>query len=168
VLFRSPDLNLRSAELKKLMFDGRIRGIRDGEEIRFRKDEVAGLEVDDQEEDVAEELLFVEEEGVDEGMATAQISEEDTLLEPEPEALDEDIELAELEEDDDLELVSAEDEVEVSARAPVVIDEGVESTLDRSLVVITSVLMIYGILMLLALGRGEGNGLTNLVADFFK
>lgn len=92
-------LKLREEELRRLVSEGEIRAYRSGETMKLRREDVEKLqkeltvpggsgEVVDL-EDGAEELIFSEEEPAeviaeDPGMATAQISEEDTLLVDEP------------------------------------------------------------------------------------
>ncbi len=164
------ELNLRSAELKKLMSEGQIRGIRDGESIKFRKEEVEKL-AKTKGEEVSEELLFVDEEGLDEGMATAEISEEDTLLEAEPEVLEEDIELPSEPKKTRPEK-PARRAAARPARARVRREETApaneESTWDRVLVIATAVIMFYGILAVMAAMKAQTNDLTSFLADMFR
>ncbi|MCB9891235.1 MAG: hypothetical protein H6833_06290 [Planctomycetes bacterium] len=83
-------LGLEAEELKRLVSEGEIRAFRDGDRMRLRAEDVEGLRrgieegafLEDDAEDVTEELVFEEDASFDDiGMATAQISEDETLLE---------------------------------------------------------------------------------------
>jgi len=168
------ELNMRSAELKKLMSEGEIRGIRDGESVKFRREEVEKLASKARTgggEEV-EELLFVDEEGVDEGMATAEISEEDTLLEAEPEVLEEDIQLPAQEEEKAEKPGRRARAAAPRARTRVRRDETAkadeESTWERVLLVGTAVIMLYGIFALMAAAKAQVNDLTSFLANMVK
>ncbi len=165
------ELNLRSAELKKLMSEGQIRGIRDGESIKFRKEEVEKL-AKTKGEEVSEELLFVDEEGLDEGMATAEISEEDTLLEAEPEVLEEDIQLPSAPKEKKPERAARRGAGARPARTRVRKEETApaneESTWERILIVATAVIMFYGILAVMAAMQARPDDLTSFLANLFK
>jgi len=165
------ELNLRSAELKRLMSEGQIRGIRDGAGVKFRREDVDGLRRR-QGAESPEELLFVDED-VEEGMATAQISEEDTLLEEEPEAVAEEIDLAASKgrSSGTRRTPRARSSASVSSlrnRAVAPADGAVESTLDRVLLIFTAVVMVYGVIALLAAAIAQKDGLTSFLADRFK
>ncbi|MCB9878675.1 MAG: hypothetical protein H6835_13840 [Planctomycetes bacterium] len=71
------ELQLRSEELKKLVSEGEIRAFRDGDSMKFRREDIESLNA--QAEGDAE-LSFVDALEDDTGMVTEQISEEDTLL----------------------------------------------------------------------------------------
>jgi excisionase family DNA binding protein len=71
------ELKMRSEELKKLVSEGEIRAYRDGDSMKFRKEDVASLGVKSE----GQESLQMEDALEDDtGMVTEQISEEDTLL----------------------------------------------------------------------------------------
>ena len=163
------ELNLRSAELKKLMSEGQIRGIRDGESIKFRKEEVEKL-AKTKGEELSEELLFVDEEGLDEGMATAEISEEDTLLEAEPEVLEEDIELPPEPKETRPERPArrAARPARARTRREETAPSNEESTWDRVLIIATAVIMFYGILAVMAAMKAQTNDLTSFLANMFS
>ena len=163
------ELNLRSAELKKLMSEGQIRGIRDGESIKFRKEELEKL-AKTKGEEVTEELLFVDEEGLEEGMATAEISEEDTLLEAEPEVLEEDIQLPTVEEKRErpARRAKAASRPRTRTRREETAPPDQESTWERVLVVATAVIMFYGILAVMAAMQARTDDLTGFLANMFK
>jgi hypothetical protein len=71
------ELKLRSEELKKLVSEGEIRAFRDGDSMKFRREDVAALASKSKGE---EELAFADSLEDDTGMVTEQLSAEDTLL----------------------------------------------------------------------------------------
>jgi hypothetical protein len=70
------ELQMRSEELKKLVSEGEIRAFRDGESMKFKREDIEGLSSGEGEE----ELVFADVLEDDTGMATEELSEEDTLL----------------------------------------------------------------------------------------
>ncbi len=70
------ELQLRSEELKKLVSEGEIRAFRDGESMKFKREDIESLSA----QDVEEELVFADALEDDTGMATEELSDEDTLL----------------------------------------------------------------------------------------
>jgi excisionase family DNA binding protein len=71
------ELKLRSEELKKLVSEGEIRAYRDGDSMKFRRDDIQALGVKTEGET---KLSFADSLEDDTGMVTEQISDEDTLL----------------------------------------------------------------------------------------
>jgi excisionase family DNA binding protein len=71
------ELKMRSEELKKLVSEGEIRAYRDGESMKFRREDIASLH-SKAEGDTKLSMGDALED--DTGMVTEQISEEDTLL----------------------------------------------------------------------------------------
>lgn len=71
------ELQLRSEELKKLVSEGEIRAYRDGESMKFRREDIESLSAQAEGDT---KLSFVDSLEDDTGMVTEQISEEDTLL----------------------------------------------------------------------------------------
>jgi len=71
------ELKLRSEELKKLVSEGEIRAYRDGDSMKFRKEDIATLGSKSDADARLSEGDALED---DTGMVTEQISEEDTLL----------------------------------------------------------------------------------------
>ena len=70
------DLKLQSEELKRLVSEGEIRAFRDGQSMKFRKEDVEALASPEAGGDL--ELADALED--DTGMVTEELSEEDTLL----------------------------------------------------------------------------------------
>lgn len=71
------ELKMRSEELKKLVSEGEIRAYRDGDSMKFRREDVASLH---SKAEGATKLSMGDALEDDTGMVTEQISEEDTLL----------------------------------------------------------------------------------------
>ena len=71
------ELKMRSEELKKLVSEGEIRAYRDGDSMKFRREDIASLH-SKAEGDTKLSMGDALED--DTGMVTEQISEEDTLL----------------------------------------------------------------------------------------
>jgi excisionase family DNA binding protein len=83
------DLQMQSEQLKRLVSEGEIRAFRDGDSMKFKREDLDALRGDG--DDEAEELVFEESLEDDTGMVTEELSDEDTLLaeddlddEPEP------------------------------------------------------------------------------------
>ena len=70
------ELQMRSEELKKLVSEGEIRAFRDGESMKFKREDIESLSEGGGEG----ELVFADVLEDDTGMATEELSEEDTLL----------------------------------------------------------------------------------------
>ena len=71
------ELKMRSEELKKLVSEGEIRAYRDGDSMKFRREDIASLGA---KADGDSNLAMGDVLEDDTGMVTEQISEEDTLL----------------------------------------------------------------------------------------
>lgn len=71
------ELKMRSEELKKLVSEGEIRAYRDGDSMKFRREDVATLH---NKAEGTTKLSMGDALEDDTGMVTEQISEEDTLL----------------------------------------------------------------------------------------
>jgi excisionase family DNA binding protein len=71
------ELKLRSEELKKLVSEGEIRAYRDGDSMKFRREDIQSLGAKSEGDT---KLSFADSLEDDTGMVTEQISDEDTLL----------------------------------------------------------------------------------------
>lgn len=71
------ELKMRSEELKKLVSEGEIRAFRDGDSMKFRREDLTALGAKAKGE---KELNFADALEDDTGMVTEQLSAEDTLL----------------------------------------------------------------------------------------
>lgn len=165
-------LELEEEDLKRLISAGEIRAFREGSNMRLRTEDVSkvasqlgiGSEVG---EGDAGELLEVEDlplDAGDEGMMTTQLSEEDTLL------------------DDPVEELMVEDEAPVgaaarSSRAPAArggraaaapAEVGGESGGMRAGLIVTSLIMIFGIAFAIGSMQGRTTGITESVVGMFQ
>ena len=68
------DLKMQSEELKKLVSEGEIRAFRDGQSMKFKREDVETLAVKD------DALVFEDPLEDDTGMVTEELSDEETLL----------------------------------------------------------------------------------------
>lgn len=71
------ELKMRSEELKKLVSEGEIRAFRDGDSMKFRREDISALS---SKAEGDSNLSFADSLEDDTGMVTEQISEEDTLI----------------------------------------------------------------------------------------
>lgn len=166
-------LSLDEEDLKRLISAGEIRAFREGSRMRLRAEDVQRVARDlgigeEVGEDDAGEVLEVEEvlfseSSDDEGMVTTQLSEEDTLL------------------DDELEEVEMEEETAAAPRAgragvrparaggraaraqEAEAPDGGATTL----VIISFVLMLYGMAFVFAMSAAQSSGLTDFLVNAF-
>jgi hypothetical protein len=162
-------LELEEEDLKRLISAGEIRAFREGSNMRLRVEDVSkvadqlgmGGSVDEAD---AGEVLEVEDlvldEAEDDGMATTQLSEEDTLL---------DDAVEELEVAEEAPAASSRRGSGVSARsgraaaaAAPTTDEGNGM---RAAIVLTSLLMLFGIAFAIGMISGQKSGVTAGVVD---
>ena len=68
------ELHLEEEELKRLVSEGEIRAFRDGDSMKFRREDLAALRKG------GDEIVFEDTLEDDAGMVTEELSEEDTLL----------------------------------------------------------------------------------------
>ena len=154
-------LKMNEAELKRLVSQAEIQAVRDqGGSIQLRREDIDKL-LRQQTDELAEELVFADDDEI--GMAT-EVLDEDSLLE----------------EDDTLDLgAEAEDvrDVEVPrpvrsrSRASAIRQEeesGEESTFDKAMLIASSVMLLFTLFVVFAITRGQTNGMTAWLADFFK
>ena len=69
------ELKMQSEELKKLVSEGEIRAFRDGQSMKFKREDVEGLA-----RDRGGELTFAQSLEDDTGMVTEELTDEETLL----------------------------------------------------------------------------------------
>lgn len=171
------ELSLPEEDLKRLISAGEIRAFREGSKMKLRAEDVERVRTDlggaeelvgdDLEPLEADEILFSDED-VDAGMATTQLSEEDTILD--------DLEVVELDAADDefdsetiIEDAPAPTSAGRSRRARAAEEEPVESGGQRALLILTSVLMLYGVALAMAVAATQSNSmvdpLVNMLAN---
>jgi excisionase family DNA binding protein len=71
------DLKLQSEDLRKLVSEGGIRAFRDGQSMKFKREDLEALKANQVSDD---DLVFTDALEDDTGMVTEELSEEDTLL----------------------------------------------------------------------------------------
>lgn len=163
------ELRLKEEELKRLVSEGEIRAFREGDTMRLRRtdvetlrSELTGGEVVDL-GDLREDLVFEDDVELAEdaglatqeiGMATEEIGGVDTVLE-EP----------------DEEVVVVETRTE--RRAPVVAREVVEVESYeggglRFLLVVTSIVLVLGLPLALAVSTGKMNAVASALSGLFR
>ncbi len=122
------DLKLQSEELKRLVSEGEIRAFRDGQSMKFRKEDVEAL--------VSPSGGDLELDGLedDTGMVTEELSEEDTLL------VEDDLEDVE-------ELTAARVPQARSRREQLVTKREGEHPLVMAAIVLTGVALLWGALL---------------------
>ena len=160
-------LELEEEDLKRLISAGEIRAFREGSNMRLRVEDVSkvadqlGIGGSVAEED-AGELLEVEDLILDElddaGMATTQLSEEDTLL-------DDAVEELEVAEEGPMAAPRRTSGRAAAATAPAANDEGNGM---RAALIITCVLMIFGIPFAIDMVNGTASGVTAGVVDMLS
>lgn len=164
------ELRLKEEELKRLVSEGEIRAFRKGDTMKLRKSDVESLraelsggEVVDL-GDSTEELVFEDDAGLDDetGMATQEIADVDTIIEEEIE------DVGELELEDDEEVVTATPVRRTSAlAAATTVDDETESMGMRFAMILTTVVLILGMPVCVAISSGRADDLAKSVAGIF-
>ena len=172
-------LNLKEEELKRLVSEGEIRAFREGDTMKLRRNDVETLKSELMGGDIVdlgssgEELVFEDDLELDDaGMATEEISEMDTLVDP---AMIEDVGV----EDMDIEEVGLADtaevdvELEPAGAAPVVRrggaqqeDQG-EGPLFRAVLILTTVALVLAIPLVVSITKGNTGAIAESVAGMF-
>ena len=165
-------LELEEEDLKRLISAGEIRAFREGSNMRLRVEDVS--KVADQlgiggsvAESDAGEVLEVEDlvldEADDEGMATTQLSEEDTLLDEEVEELEVAAEAAPARRSGGgAKGVAGARRGAAAAAVATTTDEGSGM---RAAMIFTSLLMLFGIAFAIDMVNGSKSGVTASVVD---
>jgi len=173
------ELRLKEEELKRLVSEGEIRAFREGDTMKLRRadvenlrSELSGGEVVDL-GDVTEELVFEDDAELETetGMATEEISDVDTIIEDDVEDVGE-IEIepavqaaAESEAEAEEEPAAAE---AARRRAAPEVEGPSESILERSLLVLTSLILILALPLCLSAGSGVPSGVAQTIASMFS
>jgi excisionase family DNA binding protein len=190
------ELRLKEEELKRLVSEGEIRAFREGDQMKFRRTDVENLDVtgarseeetgvidlskgkDESSETLTDDLIFDEgdelELDTDEaGMATAEITSQDTFVEEEPigmstEPLDfsaEEVEeeMGEVEEAPVRRMGGARP----AARARYAQAEPTESILWPVVLGFAAVLLVLAGFVVVSLIQGHANSLSEGLGNFF-
>ena len=156
-------LELEEEDLKRLISAGEIRAFREGSNMRLRVEDVSKvadqLGIGGSIGEDAGEVLEVEDLVLDElddaGMATTQLSEEDTLL-------DDAVEELEVASDAPAKAATRRPSGRAAAAAPETADEGGGM---RAALIVTCVLMIFAIPFAIGMVAGEPSGITSAVVE---
>jgi len=148
------DLKLQSEQLKKLVSEGEIRAFRDGQSMKFRREDVESLSARAHEED-EEELVFADTLEDDTGMVTEELSDEDTLL------AEEDL----LEDEDDEPVARAASAGRARSRTAQVEEAPQEPGWVTAVAILSCVVMLYGFMVAYSVAmESPPSGLTGLFA----
>lgn len=161
------ELRLKEEELKRLVSEGEIRAFRQGDTMKLRRADVESLRAElsggDVVDlgDVVEDLVFEDDTAFDdEGMATQEISDVDTII-------DEDIEdVGEIDlEEEVLEVEEEEIEEAAPVRAAVVEDdEPAEPVWVLAAAAVTMVVLLGAIPVMYSAFKGKASGLATSLA----
>lgn len=173
------ELRLKEEELKRLVSEGEIRAFRQGETMKLRRadvenlrSELSGGEVVDL-GDVKEELVFEDDELSDAGMATQEIGLATEEISDVETIVDEGVEdVGEVETIEAVtEIEETDDEAAPVARRTVRVVEDVPEEYEgagmRSLVLITTLVMLMAIPVCLAVSSGVFSSVATSVASMF-
>lgn len=171
------ELNMKEADLKRLVSEGEIRAFRDQDNMKFKKADVEKLRrsgpSDASAETLADDLIFDEDEDLDlsddePGMATEKISSADTL---------ETLGGSDFDDDDEEEILESESGVRrATGRATRVREaqaagQDGTSPLFMAVLIFTAIFLFYGIFVMIDTSRstetGMTEGFTNFVTGMF-
>jgi len=161
-------LRLQEEELKRLVSEGEIRAFREGDTMKLRAQDVETLREEltgDVDTGASEEIVFEDDvDIVDEaGMATEEITDVETILQEEEVEEVEEVEEIELEEE---ELLT---ETAISKRSRRVAsgtsdEPEQEGGLVKGALVLTSIIMILGIPVVMAVAKDQISSLARTIA----
>ena len=160
-------LRLQEEELKRLVSEGEIRAFREGDTMKLRAQDVETLRSEltgDVDAGASEEIVFEDDvDVVDEaGMATEEIADVDTILQED----DDDVEEIELEEEDDAPLTDTAVRKRTSRAAAETSDEEeTEPGWVKGFLVVTSLVMILGIPVVMAVAKDQISSLARAIAE---
>jgi len=166
-------LNLKEEELKRLVSEGEIRAFREGDTMKLRRADVESLKKELMGGEVVdlggqgEDLVFEDDLQLEEtGMATEEISNMDTLLEEGVEDVGE-VALEEEEEEEAGELEEEEEEEAPRRAAVAAVPEASEGMLFRSVLILTSLVLLLTVPVVLALSTDNTGPVAKTFADLF-
>lgn len=160
------ELRLKEEELKRLVSEGEIRAFRKGDTMKLRRSDVESLraelsggEIVDLGEST-EELVFEDDAGFDDGMATQEIADVDTIIEDDIE------DVGELQLEEDESVVAATPIRRQSALSPVVEEES-ESLGMRVLMIASALVLTLSMPVAVAISTGNADDLAKSIAEIF-
>ena len=164
-------LRLQEEELKRLVSEGEIRAFREGDTMKLRAQDVETLREEltgdvDAGAGASEEIVFEDDvDIVDEaGMATEEITDVETILQEDDEV--EEIDLEE-EEEEVVETATAVRRPSGRAASAGAEEEVHESGVVKGLLVLTSLIMIFGVPVVMAVSNDQISSLARAVASVF-
>jgi len=160
------ELRLKEEELKRLVSEGEIRAFRKGDTMKLRRSDVESLraelsggEIVDLGEST-EELVFEDDAGFDDGMATQEIADVDTIIEDDIE------DVGELELEEEAPVAAAAPIRRQSALAPA--EEEVSESIGMRALLIASVLVLTLCMpVAVAVSSGTADELAKSIAEIF-
>ncbi|MBN2490097.1 MAG: helix-turn-helix domain-containing protein [Planctomycetes bacterium] len=175
------ELSMEEEELKRLVSAGEIRAFRSKGQMKFRKQDIDELRRSERrsagepEETLTDELVFDEADQIslddEEGMATAKIDEQDTLIDEELPEIESD--LSDLEAAPPAGRTPSKGRTTVTRRATRVTrmreaDEArkAASPVFAALMILTALLMLYGVAILSNIATNNNTGMTKGVSEF--
>lgn len=176
------ELDMEEEELKRLVSAGEIRAFRSKGQMKFRKEDIETLRetgggIEETEDTLTDELVFDEGDSLsldeEEGMATAKIDEQDTLIDEELPELESDVSDLDMLDDARPAAVSAGPKRGPTRRTTRVtrMREAAEarkaaSPLFVAVLLLSSIAMLYGVVFLVEISGNSASGMTKGVAEF--
>jgi len=168
-------LRLQEEELKRLVSEGEIRAFREGDTMKLRAQDVETLRSEltgDVDAGASEEIVFEDDDDVvdEAGMATEEIADVETILQEDDEDDEDDeieeIELAEVEEEEPLTETAVRKRARGAAMAASEEAEQEPGWVKGGLV-ITSLIMILGIPVVMAVAKDQISTIARPIAEMF-
>lgn len=151
-------LHLQEEELKRLVSQGEILAFRDGDDMRLRRSDIDSLSAE-----LGDDIDFADEDFDDPGMATAQISAADTLIDDIDDVDDID-DIDELDDEPD-----TEDEEEILETTPIAsFEEEFEGMGTRVLMMATTVVLIMAVPIIVSIATGSIGGMARGIGGIFN
>ena len=176
------ELDMEEEELKRLVSAGEIRAFRSKGQMKFRKEDIETLRetgggIEETEDTLTDELVFDEGDSLsldeEEGMATAKIDEQDTLIDEELPELESDVSDLDMLDDAGPAAVTAGPKRGPTRRTTRVtrMREAAEarkaaSPLFVAVLLLFSIAMLYGVVFLVEISGNSASGMTKGVAEF--
>jgi len=165
------ELKMEEEELKRLVSAGEIRAFRSKGQMKFRKEDIDTLRKGGA--SLTDELVFDEADQLslddEEGMATAKIDEQDTLIDEDLPSLDSD--LSDLDEPGAKTPSRSGQSVTRRTTRVTRMREASEARKAASpvfvaLMILTTLAMLYGVIVITNYANNQNNGMTEGVATF--
>ncbi|MFM8387151.1 MAG: helix-turn-helix domain-containing protein [Planctomycetia bacterium] len=168
-------LNIDEARLKRLVSEGEIRAFREGEQMKFKKSDVAGLAGKGGSDELKLDDISLDEPEIKQkgGMRTAEISSQDTFVDKAGDVgmSTEPIEFTEGGEAEEVEDIGASKparaEKRRSAPQTVTMNEEPSSPVWSLVLGVTFFIGVAAVLVTLSASRGYANNVSKKLADIF-